>query len=172
MGAAERLHQHLAALDAERRALLAQLAVAGPETLARQPRPGAWSVLEILDHLVTAERVILGGLADPATLQAARPRPAERLRRILVWGVLRFRIRVKVPTRRMLPQGGRDFAALRAAWDENLAWVRAFAEAGGGERGAVFRHPVGGPLTLAQALAMDRLHLRIHAAQIARILEG
>lgn len=164
--------RQLQSLDAERQALLARVAAAGPEALDRQARPGAWSVREILDHLVTAERVILGGLADPATLEAARPAPGEHLRRALVWAVLRFRIRVKVPSRRMLPQGGRDFAALQAAWEENLAWVRAFLEAGGADRGAVFRHPVAGPLTLGQALAMDRLHLGIHARQIARILEG
>ena len=162
----------LDALDADRRALLDAVAAAGPEALHRQPRAGAWSVLEILDHLVTSERVILGGLADPSTLRAERPRAGERLRRALVWAVLRFRIRVKVPSRRMLPQGGRDFAALQAAWEETFAWIRAFAEAGGAAKGAVFRHPVAGPLTLRQALAMDRLHLRLHARQIARILEG
>lgn len=155
-------------LDGRRRALLDSLESLGPEALQARPAEGAWSILEIVEHLVVAEQVILQGLPDPASL-VDRPRSLrQRCTYPLVWLVLRLRIPVKAPSRRMLPAGGATLAELRERWDATHEWLRAYAEGlppdGSGK--AVFAHPVCGPLTLVQALRLDRLHLETHAGQI------
>lgn len=158
----------LQAMDDRRRALLDSLAALSPEALQARPAPGAWSILEIVEHLVAAEQVILQGLPDPATL-VDRPRSLrQRCLYPLVVLILRLRIPVKAPSRRMLPTGGASLAELRDRWEATARWLRAYAEGlpPGGNQRAVFAHPVCGPLTLAQALRLGRLHLETHARQI------
>ncbi len=162
-----RLPELIQALDGRRTALLEEVAALPPEALRARPGPGIWSVLEIVEHLVAAEQVILQGLPEPATLA---PRPRELRHRLtypLVWVVLRFGIPVKAPSRRMLPAGTTPLEELRGRWDTTYRWLRAYV--GGlapGTDPAVFRHPVCGPLTLRQALCLDCLHLDVHARQI------
>ena len=159
------------ALDAQRLALLDGLAELSEEELRARPRPGAWSILEIVEHLVAAESVILQGLPPRADL-VARPRSlAHRLKFHLVLLILACRVPVKAPSRRMLPTGTTSLAEVRRTWDAHLTWLRAFQEdagAGSGEK-AFFTHPVAGPISLVQALRMDLLHLGTHRRQIARL---
>jgi hypothetical protein len=165
------LHHLIETLDSQRGALLDGLEALDAPTLRARPRPGAWSILEILEHVVVAESVILLGPTSRAEL-VARPRTLEhRLKYFLVLLVLKLRIPVRVPSRRMLPTGQRSLAELRAAWDGHVRWLRAFAEeAKEDSHGqAFFTHPVAGPITLVQALRMDLLHLRIHSRQIANL---
>lgn len=159
------------ALDARRQAVLKELATWDEAALAARPLPGKWSALEIAEHLVLAERVILQDL-PPADALVDRPRGFKH--RVLYWVVvtiLRLRIPVKVPTRRMAPLGDRTLPAIEQLWDENFRWLRAHMEAmgPGDEARAPFRHPVAGPLTLGQALQMDHLHLEIHLRQLRQL---
>jgi hypothetical protein len=162
------LRSLLQAQEDRRRTLLDSLERLSPEALQARPAPGAWSILEIVEHLVVAEQVILQGLPDPATL-VDRPRTLrQRCVYPLVVLILRLRIPVKAPSRRMLPTGGASLAELRERWEETSRWLRAYAEGlpPGGAAKAVFAHPVSGPLTLPQALRLGRLHLEVHTRQI------
>jgi hypothetical protein len=165
------LHPLIQALDDQRRVLLDGVQALDVEVLQAKPRPGVWSILEIAEHLVVAESVILLGLPSRAELMARPRRLEHRLKYLAVLLILKGRIPVQVPSRRMLPTGKRSLAELRDTWDGHLRWLRAFAEASDeaalGQ--AFFTHPVAGPITLAQALRMDLLHLQTHARQIAKL---
>lgn len=168
---ATRAQERIQELDRRRRELLDLAAALPAAALPAKPATGGWSVLEIIEHLVLAERAILLDLPDPATL-VDRPRGFRaRCFYPLVLGILAWRIPVKVPSRRMLPGGGRSLAELRARWDENLAWLTAYAAGQDPARAqpAAFLHPVAGPLTLDQALRMALLHLEIHRRQVHRL---
>lgn len=165
------LHPLIQALDHQRGVLLDGLEALDLEVLHAKPRPGAWSILEIVEHVVVAESVILLGLPSRADLVAQPRRLEHRLKFLVVLLVLKLRIPVRVPSRRMLPTGQRSLAELRDSWDGHLRWLRAFAEASDEEDlgQAFFTHPVAGPITLAQALRMDLLHLWTHGKQIAKL---
>ena len=166
-------HSLIQALDDRRQALFQGLEGLAPEVLRASLRPGTWSVLEILEHVVLAERVILQGLPDQTDL-VDRPRSLRhRIKYPLVWLVLRLAIPVKVPSKRMLPAGQRTLADLREEWDQHLRWLSALAAGptAGAQGKACFVHPVAGPITLVQALRMDLLHLQIHTRQISRIVK-
>ena len=158
-------------LDVQRLALLVELESLDVEILQAKPGPDAWSILEILEHVVVAESVILRGLPSWADLVAQPRNLGHRLKYVLVTLVLRLRIPVKVPSRRMLPSGQRSLAELRAAWEAHMVWLRALVAEGeaAAHGSACFTHPVAGPITLVQALRMDLLHLGIHRRQIARL---
>jgi hypothetical protein len=70
----------------------------------------------------------------------------------------------------MEPQGRSSLSELHRQWDENHRWLRSFIEELPAEDldRSVFCHPVAGPLTLAQSIQMDRLHLNTHQRQIRR----
>lgn len=163
------LHGLIQTLDDRRLALLAELDSLGIEDLQARPAPETWSLLEIVEHVVVAEKVILLGLPPRAEL-VVRPRNlGHRVKRLLVSLVLRWGIPVKVPSRRMLPTGQRSLAELRQTWDEHLHWLRRFAEGPASDAHlALFTHPVAGPISLVQALQMDLLHLQTHQRQIAK----
>jgi len=166
-----RLKRWIQAFDDQRLALLDELAALPPAALKAKARPDKWSILEIVEHLVLAERFVLAGMPPAAELVARRRSLKNRCIYPIVIFVLRFKIPVKVPAKRMLPTGQASLAEVRSAWDGNLRWLRAYV-AGlppGGGRSAVFLHPVAGPITLTQALRMDRLHFATHLRQIRRL---
>jgi hypothetical protein len=166
-----RLNRWIQAFDDQRRALLDELAALPQESLAAKARPDKWSILEIVEHLVLAERFVLAGMPPAGELVERRRSLKNRCIYPIVLFVLRFSIPVKVPARRMLPTGQVSLAEVRNAWDENLRWLRGYVAglAPGGGRRAVFLHPVAGPITLTQALRMDRLHFAVHLRQIRRL---
>src|SRR5678815_3912745 len=115
----EQLQQRLRALDERRRALLDEVEALSDERLTAKPVPGKWSILEIVEHLVLAERDVLQNLPEPAQL-VDRPRHLKaRVGYPLVMFVLKHGIPAKVPSPRMLPTGSASLAALRGQWDEN-----------------------------------------------------
>ena len=155
-------------LQLERRAFMALVGTLPSEQLQSRSRKGGWSVIEIAEHVVVAERVVLGGLADFDGLREKTPRSA--LRRALVLGVLTLGIPVEVPSAAMRPSGTRDIETLRFLWNETEAWMEEFAKRQ--ELRAVFEHPVAGALTLPEAIRLDRAHIRRHRKQIDAILRG
>jgi hypothetical protein len=168
----DQLQRALQAVDKSRCALLDELEVLGSKTLVAKPLPGKWSILEIVEHLVLAEREVLQNLPDPSELVEVRRSAKTHFTYPMVMMVLRWGIPVKAPSPGMIPTGTSSFAALRRQWDESQQWLRAYV-AGLDQDGigrAVFQHPVAGPLNVQQAVHMDQLHITTHTRQIRRLL--
>lgn len=165
------LERRLDAYDRTRRALLDEMDALDPILLSFSHRAGEWSILEILEHLVLAERAVLQDLPEPYRLEAREPRLRHRLAYTTVTFLLKFRIPVRVPSPAMVPQGDKSLLDVRRLWDENARWLRAYVGRGQGLSRAVFRHPVAGPMTVSQAVRAGQLHLAVHRRQIWRILE-
>ena len=167
-----RLLQALRALDDRRCALLDEVEALGPERVVARPLPGKWCVLEIVEHLVLAERDVLQQLPEPSQLVHRPRRLRDRVSYPIVIFVLKHGIPVPVPSPRMVPTGGASLAELRREWDRNQTWIRAYVDGldreGFGR--AVFAHPVAGPLTAAQAIHLGRVHVETHARQIGRLI--
>lgn len=163
-----RLEERLQAFNQMRGALLDEMEAMDPTALAAKPLAGKWSVLEIIEHLVLAERAVFKGLADPSRLIARERGVGNYVRYQIVMFILKSGIRVRVPSPTMVPQGNRSIAELRRLWDENQTWLRlSIAHLGPkGIRGAVLEHPVAGPLTVAMAVRMGQVHVDGHVRQI------
>ncbi len=168
----DRIDQEIRWLDAKRSELLDELESLSPEALALRPETGKWSILEIVEHLVVAERDVFEGFPAVADLVDRRRRLKNRVTYLLVFFILRFGVPVRTPSPKMVPQGGRALAELRLQWDENIRRLFTYSATPDREglRRVVFQHPAAGPITLVQALTLDRMHLRNHARQIRRLL--
>lgn len=155
----------------QRQRLMDEVQTLSAERLVAKRVPGKWSVIEIVEHLVRADRDVLQGLPNPADL-VDRPRGMkDRVRYPIVMFVLACHIPAKVPSPRMMPQGDARLPDLRRQWEEMHRWLRSYAE-GLDQHSltrAVFAHPIAGPLTLEQALHMGGLHLATHCRQIRKL---
>ena len=69
-----RLDKRLQAFDDRRNALLDEMEALEPRKLLAKPLPEKWSILEIVEHLVLAERVVFQGLPEPSRLKIREPR--------------------------------------------------------------------------------------------------
>jgi len=165
------LENRLQTFDDTRRRLLDEMAALDPALLVAKPIPGKWSMIEIVEHLVLAERAVFKGLPDPSRLVENRRDLGHRGRYLLVMFILTSSIRVRVPSPAMVPQGDRGLAELRRLWDESQRWLRScIAHLGPGAGGkAVFEHPIAGPLTVSQAVRMGQVHVEGHVRQIRRL---
>jgi hypothetical protein len=82
--------------------------------------------------------------------------------------ILRWNIRVPVPSKGMVPDGNTSLSELRHKWNENLCWFRGYLDSLGPEdlNQAVFSHPIAGPLTAPQAGTLAQYHFEAHLRQI------
>jgi hypothetical protein len=167
-----KLEAALQAFDESRRALLDELELLSAETLGAKPFAGKWSILEIVEHLVLAEREVLQNLPEPSQMVELRRSLKTHFTYPMVMMVLMCRIPVKAPSSGMIPRGTSSLADLRRQWDQSQQWLRSYVDGldrQGVDR-AVFQHPVAGPLSVTQAVRMGRVHVATHTRQIRRLL--
>ena len=164
------LEKRLEAYDRDRRALLDEMAALDPAQLAYKPVADQWSIVEVLEHLALAERVVLQGLPDASRLVARERKLGHRFAHTMVLVLLQWRIPVRAPSPAMVPSGTLTLTEVRHLWDDNLRWLRTYVARRQGLTRAVFLHPVAGPMTVAQVARAGQLHLAVHTRQIRRIL--
>jgi hypothetical protein len=165
------LLRHLDRLERRRAALLARLGTLSAEQLVTRPSPERWHVLDILEHVIIIEEMILRGLAT-------RPGPlplTARLQGSLRLSALRLYLRsggeIKAPSRAILPRGNIALSELRERWDRTRAGYR--TALGSFDRTDLVRpmmkHPIIGKLTPVQTLTFLDAHLAHHGRQIERL---
>jgi len=165
------LARRLDRLERGRAALLERLASMSPAQLTARPATGGWHVLDVVQHVVIVEELVLRALAT-------RPGPlplTERLRSGLRLTALRIYLRaggrVQAPTPAILPQGSVPLEELRSRWDRARAgYASALASFGPEDMvRPMMKHPIVGKLTPLQTLTFLETHLAHHGRQIERI---
>jgi hypothetical protein len=165
------LRDQLEIYDRKRRAVLDDLAGLSDDQLKRKPGPKDWSIMQVVQHMVLAERDVLQNLPEPVELIDRKRGLRARLSYALVLFILRWGIRVPVPAEGMVPDGNTSLSEVRQRWDENLRWLNGYIDTLRPEdlKRAVFSHPIAGPLTGPQAGKMAKLHFEAHLRQIRKI---
>ncbi len=164
------LADRLVALDKARLEFLAPVSEAGAAQLRFRPVPGAWSMLDVTEHLVLAEeKSLLGMLKGPPPGMTVTP--VAHARMALVRLVMKTDIRIKVPVARVIPEGTASLQELESRWNESRRGLERFLEAisGADARAPRFRHPIGGWVTADEGVAFLADHIRHHLRQVHRI---
>lgn len=164
------LLQKMDHIESIRDQLIKKLEVLSVDVLNKKPSPETWNILEIVEHLVLAERAVLG--KPGASQKTYKQTMKHRLVYFLVIGILKSFIKVKVPVKSMNPAAGKTLAELETEWKKNHRMLRLYIqrEIDGKISGTKFKHPVSGPLTTSQALTMMEVHLNRHIKQINALL--
>jgi uncharacterized damage-inducible protein DinB len=159
-------------LEAQRAELLEEFATWSTTRLDFRPAPGAWSVVEVLDHIVRAETGTIAdlrtGLQHPHPLgEEERPRIAELDR------ALRSDQSFKVPATAAAihPDAQTTLADVADRWQQARLDLGSLLETlpPGIDRCGVFRHPFAGWMTVADVLEHFSAHLYHHGFQLARL---
>jgi hypothetical protein len=171
MAITSELRDQLEIYDQQRMALLDDLERLNDEQVRRKLGPDTWSLLEIVQHLVLSEREVLQNLPEPKILTARKRGFRHLVSYALVLVVLRWKIPAPVPSDGMVPDGNTSLSELHHQWDENLSWLREYLDTLGPEDlpRAVFRHPIVGPMTVAQTTYLAKLHFDVHLRQIKKV---
>jgi hypothetical protein len=165
-----RLADRLVALDRARHTFLAPVSEASAAQLRFRPAPGAWSMLDVTEHLVLAEeKSLLGMLKGPPPGMTVTP--IAHVRMVLVRLVMKTDLRIKVPVARVIPEGTASLQELESRWGESQRGLAAFLDSiPGADAGAArFRHPIGGWVTADAGVAFLADHIGHHARQVERI---
>ncbi len=142
----------------------------GEEALAWKPGAESWSLTEVIEHLVIAEERSLRGLERerPADL-GSRFSAGLKLRLLVLMAPLP--IRVKAPSKGLLPTGIPEFPELAMRWGEARCRLAGLLDAMAppevGERR--WKHPIAGWLDTPDWLGFIYAHTHHHRAQIRRI---
>jgi hypothetical protein len=165
------LERRIGRLERQRAALLRELHGMKPAQLAFHPAPASWSALDLVEHLVLAEEAVLRGIPDrPPTRSLADSARAAMVLPLLYLTFARG-VRLRAPTRDVLPVGGSSLPQLEARWTRARANLRAVLELMGPEDlpRPFFRHPVIGWLTTLEGLGFLERHVAHHLQQVKRI---
>ena len=157
-------------IESQRVVVMDELKREAVEDVAWKPGPESWSLTEVIEHLVIAEERSLRGLERerPANL-GSRLGAAVRIRLLTLLAPLP--IRVKAPSKGLMPTGIPELPELATRWGEarcRLAGVLdAVTPAALGERR--WKHPIAGWLDTSDWLGFIYAHTNHHRAQIGRI---
>ncbi|HMG84897.1 MAG TPA: DinB family protein [Terracidiphilus sp.] len=160
-------------LQQQKDLFLNNVATWAPAQLRLCCKPGSWSALQVLDHVIRTERGILAEIQKNVR-QCDRVAFVHRVKSDLLILLMRSPARVKVPglvSRVILPGNEIDLVELIAAWNESQTqleqWASELRENQTGYAG--FRHPVSGWMSVLQAIMFLAAHVRHHRYQLGRI---
>ncbi len=172
-----RLVEVLDQLDAARRRVVDRVrALSDEERSLRAPSreegEGGWTAVQVVDHLRLVEHVLL---EDARSNGPRRPPPSglrARAGKFAVALVFRFGVRVRAPTRRVLPGAEPPFPESLDRWEETGSAVRAFLveTAARDPNATALAHPVSGGLSPLDTARFLLFHLLHHERQLDRIL--
>ena len=159
-------------LELQRAEMLAELAQWSSRRLNFRPAPGAWSAVEVLDHLVRAETGtaadVRAGLRNPQNLGSE-----ERPGIAALDHALRSEQSFKVPAEAggIVPDPQCTLVEVQTRWDTSRAELKSLLD---GLRPTdaccgVFCHPFAGWMTFADVLDHFHAHAYHHQFQLARL---
>lgn len=161
-------------LERSRNELLQRLATYTLAQLQFRPSPVAWSIIEVVHHLVLAEyyatAYIEKKLSNTTAVQTLST--GARFRSWLLTLAMRSPFRFKAPSTRVLPDASVTPTQVLAQWEELRQKWAALLETAKPEHLhlALYRHPVAGLLTLSQAITFVQEHFNHHLQQFQRII--
>ncbi len=139
------------------------------------PSGTAWSVQQIVEHLVLSDETVGHARAADAAVEteALMFRVLPRAwRRALILRALNRNAVLPLPSPAVEPRGKVPLSELLTRWDAARGEMRRVLETlqGGHERR--YSHPVLGPLTAVQMLDLGQAHMAYHTRQMEALRRG
>ena len=159
-------------LRKKREDLLQRLNSLSSEVLSFKAGPDKWSIVEVVEHLVIAEKGLIEQLtaevhSAPLDLES---RSAKNYQTVIK--VMERDIEVDVPHESLEPAGRTSLEELLSQWEDIRTRLKkplaAIEDENKGDM--VFRHPFAGPLDIFETLHFYDVHFDNHMRQIDRII--
>lgn len=145
-----------------------------PRLLSQAPKPGAWSVLQVMQHLIQTENGSMAYIAKKLHYKTRIPKAGigTHLRAGLAIVYMRIPIKVKAPAIVANISDVRDPKVVQQEWDEVRQHLNSCLEHFPPEYldHAVLKHAFAGKITMAHTLRFFIEHQKRHTRQIHRTL--
>ena len=141
----------------------------------KSPNGTGWSMNQVIEHLVISEAGILKFFQKYNPYETSRKTSWKySLKSISLNLWLNSPFKASIPDDGLAPSGETDFETLVTQWglvrDDLEEIIINFPKDKMGF--TVFKHPLAGPLTMAQTLKFMSLHIRRHTKQVLKIGNG
>jgi len=166
------IHAQHASLKLKLEALLQRLDSLTGEVLSFKAGPDKWSIIQVVEHLVIAEKGLLEQLSINIPASTLDPEAKTPDKHQTVIKVMQRDIEVDVPHESLEPHGDIALEYLRRQWNdirEKLPGLLAEIKPEKKDD-PVFEHSYGGPLDIADTLQFFEVHFDNHMRHIDRIL--
>ncbi len=158
------LQQAMRVIQGQRLEIEEQVSALDPALLNAVPRPGEWSALQIVHHLVLASEQV----GTPSQQAGPRFRP---LLYAFVLLALRLNVRLPLPSPGLEPRGEVALPDLLERWRQAQAGMFDLLESPQAQSQTRFVHAVIGSMTGGQVLRLSRVHTAYHTRQLTRQIE-
>lgn len=168
--------EHLVSLDeleTLRKEIVSQYDAFTSDQLTFQAHPQQWSLLQVLDHIVTAEK--MSAIYIKRHLNGKKYPPSPGLKEKFRYEMLKlaFKLPFKYTAPDIVDSTGKNpnLASLQESWKTIRSELRSIVESTDKEllELGVYKHPRAGLLNMEQALDFMALHIRHHQKQMDRI---
>lgn len=169
------LQKQFEKIEANRKSLLAELKNYSDETINKKPSPEAWSVSEVITHLITAEEASLKYLQRKLqdTSKSEKEGLKHKWRWLLINVVFTFNIPFKAPDIVAPKSGYRTLAELETKWETlrgEIYTVLAQLPESEAQKD-LWKHAVAGKLNLYHMVQFFGIHFNRHRKQINKTLK-
>ncbi|MEL7362435.1 MAG: DinB family protein [Bacteroidota bacterium] len=164
------------ALETQRTAFLAPLYALAESDRARKPSPKAWSLNELVHHLILIDTQARDDLRRALAAPTRSAGPTAGVRFGLLRRVLALPVRIPAPPAAdgVMPRDTPAFDTLDTMWSDVRADMAALLATASPDRlrAAAFRHPIMGRFTLLDTLDFMHAHHAHHLPQRKRLLSA
>jgi len=170
----QKLHQTFARLETQRREVISQYRSLTAEELRVNPGSGEWNLLQVLRHVVTAEKQSLI-LIQRKLNQKERVKKTglgSAIRHLLLKLALTLPMKFKAPKIAEVGEEYPDLEEMIDEWKQVREEIREIIEKNSEETlgKEIYRHPRAGHLNMKQALEFMEIHISHHQKQMGRII--
>ncbi|MFM2267247.1 MAG: hypothetical protein RL757_688 [Bacteroidota bacterium] len=173
-----KLSEKWAQLENQRLAVMASIAKLSNETLNQSPAPDAWSVMQVLLHLQTAEKFSEAYMRKKMQF-ANENNKAEKAGFMAAARSLLLKTYMKLPFKARAPKNLEkfasftDFATFEKDWAAQRSELYKFLNSLDPKdlETELFKHQVVGKMSVLQMLDFTHAHVARHANQIVRTLQ-
>lgn len=164
------LQSHFEDIERQRAALESSASALDGAQLGWTPDAATWSARQIIEHLVLSDETVgrtqeAGAVGTEARMFRILPRS---WRRALVLGAFRRDVVLPLPSPAVGPRGDALLPALLARWEAVRGEMRLALDSLRGDEPR-YSHPVLGPLTAGQMLALSQTHAAYHTRQLEEL---
>jgi uncharacterized damage-inducible protein DinB len=165
------LHQ----LESQRLELMKELSNYDNTKLNKRPSPEAWSVMQNLIHLMSAEDASVAYIRKKLSFNGPIPKASfkSKFRRFTLWLAFALPLKFKAPKNLEVFPDFTDFNELKNKWATQRLDLQSFIASLPDNvlDSEIWRHQVAGKMTIAQMLDFFQDHVKRHQGQIHRTVK-
>jgi uncharacterized damage-inducible protein DinB len=169
------LTTHFQEIEHLKHQLLERLRGYGPEVLSNRPAPQRWSILQVLSHLITAEKLSVAYIRKKklgiATAGNTGPWEAFKFFLLKVSQRIGFKYRAPKTVVEHTPSY-ESLDVIQTEWAHVRLQLKSLLEEFDEKdlRKKIYKHPFAGRINIQQAIIFFGEHMRHHQPQINRLL--